>query len=218
MSKFISGTLTVPFFNPTGNPGEYSLENVAYLSQTDADGSGTTAIAPGMVVYVPASDPSSFFPLPGVVHRYKITSSAVVDQATVNLVVTWDEVGEEQDAPTNGAVCIMTEVTEKKGLGYVIAEAFYPDIAPGTTVGATNCDIQNITDVMGNTQTVLFVQKDVATTWTITHGKGSTDFVYTIFDENANQCLPNNIEVISNNAVAIHFLVAMKGKVIFNFV
>lgn len=219
MTRIVNGTLTVPSFDATENVGAYTITGAIYVSQTDTQGNGTLDVQPNMVLYVPASDAGSFFPIPGVTHRYKITSVTIVDQQTVNLSVVWDELGNEVDVPTNGAVCIITQVSENRLLGYELAEQFYPDIAPGTTTGAANCDIQNIQDFGGGSaQTVLYTQADQSTDWFIIHNKHSTNFVYSIFDDTQIPCLPDNVEIINENIIVVHFLAAMAGKIIFNFV
>lgn len=220
MTRIISGALDVASFDSTGNAGEYTITHAAYSSVYDPMGNGAADLHVGMVLYVQASDPNTFTQIPGVVHRYKITALTVLDQQFINATVVWDESGQEQDVPTNGVTSVITETTAVKKLGYALPLDFYPTIAPGTAAGVANSDAANITDLqpVGSTGGLLFVQSTLSTTWTIHHGKNSVDFVYSIYDENRVPTWPNEIEVVDANSISVHFLEAMKGKVVFNFV
>ena len=223
MANIISGTLTVPVFSQTGNVGEYTIEGATYNSQTDSSGNGAYELHVGMVLYVPASDTASFTPINGVVHRYKITDVLAIDAGTVNATIIWDEEGDEVDAPTNGAACILTEVTPNKKLGYSIATEYYPELNAGVATGAANSDLINIIDKPQETSSsgpVAYVhtQAVAGTAWMIQHNKRSKNFVYTIFDDMQSQCLPNDVEVVDENRLIVHLLEDMSGRAIFSFV
>ena len=147
----LNGTLFVPSFDTTGIPGSYTISRAIFNCQADILGNGTLDVQPGMVLYVPASDPNTFIPIPGISHRYIITDVTIVDQETVNVSISWNEEGIEVDAPTNGAFCVITQITPNRGLGYEVPVEFYPNLDPGTIVGAANSDLQNIFDTISPT-------------------------------------------------------------------
>jgi hypothetical protein len=173
-----------------------------------------------MVLYVPASDASSFFPLNGIVHRYRVTEVTAVDQYTVNATIVWDEDGDEVDTVTNGASCIITEVTPNRKLGYPIEPEFYPELVAGTISGAATSDLINILDKdSGNgTNAYVHIQSSLEPLWVIQHNRKSMNFVYTIFDDTQSQCLPDNIQVVDENQIVVHLLEGMSGRAIFSFV
>ena len=222
MANIISGTLTVPVFTQTGAAGEYTIEGATYNSQTDSSGNGAYELHTGMVLYVPASDTASFSPINGVVHRYKITDILAIDAGTINATIIWDEQGEEVDAPTNGAACILTEVTPNKKLGFSIATEYYPELNAGVANGAANSDLINIIDKQQAQSQVpvayVHTQAVAGTAWLIKHNKQSRNFVYTIFDDMQSQCLPNDVEVVDENQLIVHLLEDMSGRAIFSFI
>lgn len=218
MSKIVNGTINVPVFSPTVNPGEYEITGATYNNQADLAGNGTLDIQPDFVIYVPASDPNTFMVIPGLVQRYRITSVTVIDQSTVDLIVIWDEPGQEQNAPTSGVECLITQTSENKGYGFITDPTLYPNMPSFVIPAAINNDIENITDVStGSTQTYLHIQSSDSAIWTINHNKHSSNFVYTIFDDTGDQCLPNDVETINENTIVLHFLADMRGKVMFMF-
>lgn len=221
MSRIVNGTITVPEFTSTGNVGEYNVAGATYINHSDTAGNGTYDIQPNFVIYVPASDVNSFELIPGVVHRYRITAINVVDQGTVDLVITWDEVGPELDTPTNGIDCLITQVSARRKFGYIVDTALYPNLQSYVVSAALNSDIENIDDIAvstSTTQTYLHTQTELDTIWTISHNKNNVNYVYTIFDDTGEQTLPNAVETIDANTIELHFLAGMTGKVIFMFV
>lgn len=218
MTRIINGALDVASFDSTGNAGEYTITNAAYASVYDPMGAGANDLHVGMVLYVQASDPNTFTQIPGVVHRYKITQLEVLDQQFINATIVWDEFGQEQDTPTNGSTSVITETTANKKLGYALPTEFFPTIAPGTAAGVANSDVANITDLATAGGGVLFTQSTPSTRWEVNHGKNSVDFVYSIYDAAQVPTWPNEIEVVDANNIIVHFLQAMTGKVVFNFV
>lgn len=222
MTRIISGALVVSSFDSTGSLGEYSITGAIYNSANDDLGNGARDLHVGMVLYVPASDPNTFFPIAGKVHRYKLTSITVVDQQTINTTIKWDEQGSESDAPTNNCTCVITEVSEHKKLGFTLPAEFYPTLSPGINAGIANSDLANIIDLEpvgnGNSQTIVYTQNMESDQWVILHDKNSTNFVYSIFDDTQSPVWPDRVEIIDANSVRIYFLVSMAGKVVFNFV
>lgn len=221
MTHIVNGTLQVPAFNATANPGEYTIEGAIYNSASDVAGNGTVDVTVGLVIYVPASDINTFSELPGVMHRYKLTAVTIIDQQTVNATVLWDEGGVEQDTPTNGAFCIITEVTPNRKLGYQLPADFYPSLAAGSTTGAANSDLGNITDpepVGGGGSSYLHTQPSLSNFWTVQHNKNSINFICSIFDDQGMVTIPNNIVVINPNYLIINFLSDMTGRAVFSFV
>lgn len=221
MTRIISGALAVSSFDSTGNPGEYTITGAIYNSANDDFGNGAADLHTDMVLYVQASDINTFLPITGKVHRYKLVTLDIIDQETVNGTIIWDEPGDEADTPTNGSTCVIVDTTENKHLGFNLPMEFYPNILPGMLSGIANCDLAAITDREvsgGPSATFKYVQSLTSATWTIVHGRSSRDFVYTIFDDTSSQVWPNDVEILDDNRVIMHFLEGMKGKVVFNFV
>lgn len=148
MARIINGALTVDAFIPTGNPGEYFFENAVFNNQSDATGSGAYDVQVGFVLFVPASDPNTFMPVPGVVHRYKLTDVVVVDNNTLSGTLLWDEPGLEADAPTNGVACLIAQTSAEKDLAIPAPDVVYPEVAAGSTIAALLNDQRNIVDLL----------------------------------------------------------------------
>lgn len=143
----INGTLYVEAFNPTGNPGEYSFENAVYNNQADTTGNGAYDVVAGFVLYVPATDYNTSTPLPGVLHRYKLTEVNVVDPSTISGTMVWDETGEEGlQIPTNGVTSGITATSPNYRYGTAPSEAIYPELPAGFAVQTVQTDLNNITD------------------------------------------------------------------------
>ena len=136
MSRIIHGTLFVPSYQPTGNPGEWLIENAIYTNVSDDTGQGAYAIQTGFVVYVPAANINTQLPVPGVVHRYKITSHTVVNASTINCTILWDEGGSEVDIPHNGDYAMISEVGTGQGLAFPVSNQIYPLMKAGMDIAA----------------------------------------------------------------------------------
>ena len=160
MSDIVNGILTVPSFSPTGNPGEYTISGATFNSQSDTSGSGTGLLAVGFVIYVPASDPATFAPMPGIAHRYKLTNLTTIDQSTIDATVVWDEVGPEIDSPTNGVDCLITQTSNNKKYGFVVDPQMYSTLPSYVISAAQNDDIQNITDIAGSASNAIVLPTD----------------------------------------------------------
>ena len=50
MSRIIHGTLFVASYQPTGNPGEWTITNAIYTNVSDDTGQGAYAIQTGFVM------------------------------------------------------------------------------------------------------------------------------------------------------------------------
>ena len=146
MARPINAALTVQAFASTGNPGEYTFDSAAYNNQADATANGAYDVAVGFVLYVPATDVNSYTIVPGVVHRYILTSVTVVDTYTISGTILWDEPGPEQDTPTNSVACILAQVTTVLGLGMLPSDVVYSELAGGSSFQAFSVDERNILD------------------------------------------------------------------------
>lgn len=148
MSRPVNGSLTVASFEATGTPGEYTFTGAVYNNQADATGNGAADIQPGFVIFVPSSDPNSFSPLAGIVHRYKLTSVTVVDPQTLDGTMIWDEPGEEQEAVTNGVACIVAQVTPGLHLADLPSDVVYAELQAGLAFQSFQVDKRNILDTL----------------------------------------------------------------------
>lgn len=146
--SFVNGSLYVDSFTQTGNPGEYSFESALFNNQADS-GNGAYDITPGYVIFVPASDINTFTIIPGLSNRYVITSINVIDSVRVSGTMLWDTSGEETSVPTNGVFSIIAQTTPNLKLSVPSIDAFYQNLAPGSTLAAMLSDIINIMDKLG---------------------------------------------------------------------
>lgn len=223
MARILNGMVTVPSFDATGNPGEYTITSAIYVNRSDTSGSGAFAIETGMVLFVPVVDAFTFAPIPGVSYRYKITAVTAHDPEVVDLTIIWDDEGEESETLMNGSACILSEVSPNYKYGYPVPEILYPELLPGSTASATNNNFKHIADKQqsgggGNVVAYVHDQSELENIWVVQHNKNSLNFVYTIFDDMQVQTLPHNVQVINENRIVVHMLANMKGKAIFSFV
>lgn len=151
MARPINAALTVSAFTPTGNAGEYTFESALFSNQADATGNGAFDVTPGFALYVPASDVNTFMQVPGIFHRYVLTAVTPIDQNTLSGTLLWDEPGDEVDAVTNGAACLLAQVTQNLKLGMLPSDAVYPEFAAGNTAEAFAVDERNILDAVVGT-------------------------------------------------------------------
>lgn len=141
MSRIINGTLFVPSYVPTGNPGEWTITNATYTNVTDATGNGAFDLKEGFLLYPPASDKNTYFVIPGVVYRYRITQIQIVDADTINATILWDGGGAEIDAPTNGALATICEPGDGPlKLGLPVSEDIYPNLTAGSDIATIAAD------------------------------------------------------------------------------
>jgi hypothetical protein len=146
MAKPISGTLLIPEFINT-NVGEYSFENATYSTVYDENGNGAFDVAVGQVLYIPAASLNTGLSIPGVLHRYKLTTVTVLDTFTVSGTLLWDEGGDEQDAPISGSNCLLAQATDINKIGLPPVDDDYSGAIPaGSTMNALLVDVRNIID------------------------------------------------------------------------
>ena len=146
MARPINAALTVSAFTPTGNSGEYTFDSAGFSNQADATGNGAFDVTPGFVIFIPASDPNTLMPLPGILHRYVLTAVTATDQSTISGTILWDEPDVEVDAVTNGVVCLLAQVTPNLRLGMLPSDAVYSTLVAGNTAEAFAVDERNILD------------------------------------------------------------------------
>jgi hypothetical protein len=148
MTRVINGTIFVSYFSPTANPGEYTFTGATYDNQADGTGNGAYDVQIGYLVYIQATDINTATPVPGVVHRYRLTSITVVDSVTFDGTILWDENREvsEVDTPTNGSYCNICEPTTLDDLGAVAAVGVYYNLSAGADIGAYVADFRNKLD------------------------------------------------------------------------
>lgn len=218
MSRIVNGVVSIPSFNPTGNPGEYTIAGAQFSSQSDTSGSGAYLVAVGFVVYVPASDPNTLLEIPGVIHRYRLTAVNVTDVGTFDGTVIWDEEGDELDTPTNGATCIISATTPNRALGLPVDPMLYTSLPAGAATSAYNVDTEDILDKSIGGGSYKFVQASPATQWNVTHNQDSTDYLFTLFDQDGVQVIPDAIIAVSANEIQVNVLQAMAGKLVLLFI
>jgi len=184
MPRIINGTLNVPVFNPTINLGEYTFTGAAYDNQADATGNAAYDLTVGFLLYVPATDIGTAMPVPGVVHRYRLTSITVIDAYTIDGTMIWDETGPEVDEPTNGVFSIITEPTTSNQFGLPSAVSVYYNLPAGSDINALDVDIKKITDTFGS-----FVQSFIAGTGGVIKGRAvyKSDATHVIEADNSTQ-------------------------------
>jgi hypothetical protein len=148
MARVINGTLYVSVFNATANPGEYTFTGAPYDNQGDATGNGAYDLQTGFIFYAQATDLNSATPVPGVFHRYVLTSITIVDTYTIDGTIQWDEAreGVEVDAPTNGSYCIVCEPSAADNFGSIPAVGVYYNLNAGADIGSYVADIRNKID------------------------------------------------------------------------
>ena len=151
MDRIINGTLLVSSFDPTGNPGEYTFTDAIFENQSDAVSAGATAIQVGFLVYAQALDPFSFFPVPGVAHRYVITSIQAISYTSISATILWDETGPEIDSPAPGGYAMVTENTSRLHLGLSTSQEVYANLPGGLSNAAQDADFRSIVDTLGIT-------------------------------------------------------------------
>jgi hypothetical protein len=146
MARMIHGTLYVSEYIATASPGEYTFNGAVYENQADATGNGSYDIEPGFIMFIPATDEVSATPVPGVAHRYKITSISSSDGIHLSATVSWDEDGSEVDLPTNDSYAIIGENTSSLNFGLIPSTEVYSNLSSGVAESAYSNDLRRITD------------------------------------------------------------------------
>ena len=182
MSRIINGTLFVSEFDATLNPDEFTFTGAIYENQSDETGNGAHDLTVGFLLYIPAVDPSTFVPIPGVFNRYKLTAVDVVDNVTINGTVVWDETFPRYDFPQNSGYSIITESTAYLKYGLPASVGVYYNLGGGADIAAFNADIKNITDSF-------FTQSFIAGTGGIIKGRAvyKSDATHVIEADNSTQ-------------------------------
>jgi hypothetical protein len=176
MARAVNGTLYVPVFNSTINPGEYTFSGATYDNQADATGNGAYDLKTGFVLFVQATDPFLATPVPGVMHRYKLTALSIADSVTISGTVLWDEDGSEVDQPTSGSYCIITEKTSAHQFGIPSAVAVYPNLPSGADISALAVDIRNTADSLDTIEILYNDEGSLVASGKIVYKSSSTQF------------------------------------------
>jgi hypothetical protein len=146
VARPINGALYCPSFDATVNPGEYTVMDAIYDCQTDTTGNGAFNVQTGWLIYALAMDTNTANPLPGVLHRYVITSLLVQDAGTLSCTVLWDELDEPYDAPVPGTWAIICSPTDQRNFGMISSQSVYYNLPGGADTAAMTTDIRYITD------------------------------------------------------------------------
>ena len=185
----INATLYVDAFTPTGNPGEYTFENAIFNNQADQTGNGAFDVQADYVIYVPSTSFNTGMQLPGVVHRYKLTSVTPIDAQTVSGTMVWDEIGQEGlEIPTNGSTSGLSAPSPNKKFGYAPPEGIYDGLPPGFATQSVQTDLWNIVDPDqggggGPSQTYKTTIGDATEqSFNIHHSFGTYDITVTVYD------------------------------------
>ncbi len=224
MASILQGSLYVPYFEPTANLGEYNISGATFSNASDLSGNGAYGITTAeLVVYTQAVDNASGLPILGVVHRYLLSNITIVDSTTIEGLLNWNELGDEQDAPLNGSFCLVSEQTPIFKYGLPPPDSIYPDVPAGMTSAALSLDIRNITDNLpvgggGSGATFKLVQYAASTTWIVSHGKNSVDFTYSVFNDAGESIFPESVAVQNANTILVSFSIPVSGKAIFSFI
>ena len=152
MARMIHGTLYVTTYTATVNPGEYTFTGATFVNQADASGNGALDIQTGFIVYVPAVDSSTFVPVPGIGHRFKITNISAATYSTLSATILWDEDGSEVDKPQNSSYAIVSEDTPNLHYGMIPSLDVYANIPGGLVENSFSNDIRRLTDKLGVTR------------------------------------------------------------------
>lgn len=214
----INAELYVQAFNSTAIPGQYEFTDASFNNQSDTTGSGALDVVVGMILYVQASSVATAMAIPGVFHRYKLTSVTATDSTTLSGVMEWDEGGVEEDSPTNSSYCLLAEATLNNKLGLLPADAMYPSIPPGSTDAAERIDTKAILDKLGgagrpDSEVFTFTN---AEDWVVVHGRNTKSFVTVLRDELGDKFYAGE-HVIDGNSFVIHCSAPSSGTVLVQF-
>lgn len=215
MANPVSAELFVSAFNPTGNPGEYTIESAVFNNQSDSSGNGAYDVQVGFVLYVPAMSLATAMAIPGVLHRYKFTAVDILDSATISGTLVWDEKGDEEDSPMSGCSCLLAEVTPNRSLGLIPADALYPNMTQGSSLGSLRVDVKNIHDSLtssGGGANLKSFTFGASLEWVVTHNQGTRRFLVSLWDSAGAQFYAAT-RVIDDNSFAVDLTEAMAGTV-----
>ena len=216
MTTPLSAQLFVPEFVATGQAGEYTFEDATFVNQADTAGNGAYDVVVNQVLYVPATDSFTAMVIPGVMHRYRLSAVTIVDADTVNGTAIWDESGEEENIPTNGSFCLISEVTPVNKLGLFPSDSLYANMVPGSTDGAMRSEIKNRLDSLtgGGSGSLPFVKYEFneAIDWVVVHGRNTKSFA-AVTRDSAGERFYAAEHVIDNNSFVIHCTEVTSGSV-----
>jgi hypothetical protein len=150
MARMIHGTLYVSEFINTGTSGEYYFLDAVYENQADATGNGSLDIEPGFIMFIPATDSISAIPVPGISHRYRITSISSSDGVHLSATIEWDEDEPVTDLPTNDSYSIIGGNTPNLKFGVLPSNEVYPNLPAGIAENAYSNDLRYITDKLSS--------------------------------------------------------------------
>lgn len=220
MTRPINGELVVGSFTPSGNPGEYLFDAATFNNQADATGNGAYDVQVGFALFVPASDVNTFMQVPGVVHRYKLTALVVIDPNTLSGTMLWDEVGDEQDVPTNGVSCLLAEPTANRHLALPPIDSVYSGLTAGTTIASMLSDLKNLVDQpqQGGSGGVVLKRFDFVDTldWTVQHNMNTTTYQVSLYNADGSPFSAYH-EPVSLQAFQVNVLVPLTGYVVVVF-
>ena len=217
MANPVSAELYVSAFNPTGNPGEYTIDSAVFNNQSDSSGNGAYDVQVGFVLYVPAMAVATAMPIPGVLHRYRFTAVEILDSATINGTLVWDESGDEEDSPISGCSCLLAETTPNRKLGLLPDSALYPAMPLGAYGGALRVDVKSIHDTetsgggTGGVGLKSFTFSE-SLEWVIQHNQGTRRFLVSLWDSAGKQ-FHAATRIIDDNSFAVDLTEATAGTV-----
>ena len=145
MARIKNGSLHVIQYFPTINTGEYTFVDAIFDNQADATGNGSLDIQVGYLVIVPSIDPNTLAPLPGVAHRYKITSivsGSNVDGIHISATILWDECTPFCDPFLDNSYASLSEPSINLKLSLPVSEEVYPDLYGGIDEASYNNDLR----------------------------------------------------------------------------
>jgi len=210
----VSAALQVAAFNATGNPGEWTFTNATYSNQADRTGNGAADVKAGFVVYVPSTDANTATPIPGTLHRYKLTAVTVIDAATLSGTILWNEAGQEgTEVPTNGVGCAICEPSPKGGYGFIPDDAVYPNLFQGSTAQAIQTDTWAVTDpaYSGGGAEAIYkttIGDNTTLSFSVTHNLGTEDVTVTVYDLTTGEDVYPGVTRTSTTVVRLDFTAA----------
>jgi len=146
MARIINGTLYVTEYVSTGNAGEYIFSDAVFDNQADVTGNGAVDIQPGFLIYVPALDVNTADPLPGVMHRYRITNISSATVTNLSATIIWDDNGIPLDMPQSGAYATVSESTHSCEYGLPASNDVYANLPGGSQEAAYNSNFKSVAD------------------------------------------------------------------------
>lgn len=136
-----NGSTTIYFTCPANQ--RIILDSTFY----DINGKWSAAdITDGWIVYAPALDGLSGFPLNGIFHRYRISNIQSQVGSTLVAYIDWDETGSEEDLPSHSTWWPISEPSVYADLGSVLSSETYSLLTAGSAAGQYSADIPKFLD------------------------------------------------------------------------